>query len=420
VLFYLTVGYLLLEFSRPQDLVSALAPLHLPGVVSVLLMGAVVLSRKVDLSDKETRWFVGFLALMALHVPLAANYYKVLQATRYVFMTFIVYLAIVICVDRLSKFRTLITLWLGVHLLLAVHGIAKHGQGIGGFLADENDFAMTMNMVVPVSLFLALSERNVTRKLLYMGLSGVFMLATIFSFSRGGFAGLVAAMLVCWARSPKKLRSAALIATLGLLVSVYAREGYVARLDSALEDSTGTVEDRLHMWKFGWRMFLDSPIIGVGPDNFPVRFGEYEGQDKLHGVTRVWRAAHSLYFTLFPELGLIGGFIFFKMLYYIRKDLAWVRQLSRQRPGGGEATTAVLPLAHAMEASLVGFLVSSLFLSTLYYPNFWIAMGFVVALRRIVAREATEASIGAVASGTLVRRDLQSRVFRGSRQLKPR
>ena len=209
---------------------------------------------------------------------------------------------------------------------------------------------------------------------------------------------MVASVLCCWARSPKKLRSAVLIAMVGLVVSLYAREGYVARLDSALEDSTGTAEDRLHMWKFGWQMFLDNPIIGVGPDNFPVRFGEYEGEDKLHGVTRVWRAAHSLYFTLFPELGLVGGVMFFTMLYYITKDLARIRRLSRQRLHRTDAAT-VLPLAHAMEASLIGFLVSSLFISTLYYPNFWIAMGFVVALRRIATRAAIGGSSGPLTSG---------------------
>jgi O-antigen ligase len=399
VLYYLTVAYLLLEFGRPQDLVPALAPLHLPGAVSLMLMGALVLSRKVDLSDRETRWFIGFLALMAAHVPLAANYYRVLQGTRYLFMTFVVYLAIVICVDRLTRFRTLIALWLGVHLLLAIHGIAKHGEGIGGFLEDENDFAMTMNMVVPMPLFLSLRERSATRKLLYISLGGVFMLATIFSFSRGGFVGLVAALLCGWARSPKKLRSAALIAMLGVLVSLYAREGYVERLDSVVDDRTGTVEDRRHMWKFAWQMFLDNPVIGVGPDNFPVRFGEYEGNDKLHGVTRVWRAAHSLYFTLLPELGLAGVFIFSAMLFHIWRDLAAIRRVGRQRLAGSAAASAMLAWAHALEAGLVGFLVSSLFISTLYYPNFWIAMGFVVALRRIATREALEPSVGTVASG---------------------
>src|SRR2546425_2089146 len=44
----------------------------------------------------------------------------------------------------------------------------------------------------PVSFFLALSEANRAKKTLYMGLTGVFVLANIFSFSRGGFLGLLA------------------------------------------------------------------------------------------------------------------------------------------------------------------------------------------------------------------------------------
>ena len=374
MLFRLTVVYLLLEFGRPQDVIPGLASLHLPGVVSACLVLAMILSRKIDLSDKQTRLFMLLLVLMALHVPLAVNNYRALMGLKYMLITFLVYLAIVMSVDTLPKFRTFLTLWLGVHLLLAIHGLATQGRGVGGFLGDENDFAMTLNMIVPFSFFLAQGEPKPAKKLLYTGLTGLFVLANIFTFSRGGFVGLLAVGLCCWLRSPKKLRSAVVIASLGLLVALYAREGYWERIQSGWEEggSAGSGEDRLYMWKFGWKMFLDNPVIGVGQENFPVRFGDYEGQERLYGVTRIWRAAHSLYFTLLPELGLVGGFIFFRMLYWIRRDLIVIRR-----------STPLLPYAHAMEASLIGFLVSSIFISTLYYPNFWVAMGFVVALRRI-------------------------------------
>src|SRR5947208_6623035 len=393
MLFYLTIAYLLLEFGRPQDLVPALGSLHLPGLVIAVLVLALILSGRVELSDKQTRLFALLLLLMALHVPLARNNYVALQAAKYMVMTFVAYLAIATSVDTPGKFRTFITLWLGVHVLLAVHGIAKQGQGVGGFLGDENEFALALNMIVPFSFFLALSEANRAKKLLYMGLTGVFVLANIFSFSRGGFVGLLAVALYCWLRSPKKLRSAVVIAALGLVVSLCAREGYWARIQSGWEEgvSAGTGEDRLYMWKFGWKMFLDNPVIGVGQGNFPARFGDYEGEERLYGRTRVWRVAHSLYFTLLPELGLVGAFIFFRMLYWIRRDLAAIR--------GSNMAPAVLPLAYAMEASLVGFLVSGAFISTLYYPNFWVTMGFVVALRRVVTLETSRRSAATVASG---------------------
>jgi len=383
LLFYLTVLYLLLEFSRPQEFVPVIGSLRLPGLVAVSLALTLIASGKIDLSDKQTRLFAALLALMSLHVPLAVNNYGALMYLEYMFVTFIVYLAIVMSVNTLSRLRTFITLWLCVHLLLAVHGIMAEGRGVGGFLGDENDFAMTLNMVVPFSFFLARGEVRPSKKLVYIGLTGVFVLAVIFTFSRGGFVGLVATSLCCWLRSPKKLRSAVLIATLGLLVSVYARAGYWERIQSSWEQgvSAGTGEDRVYMWKFGWKMFLDNPLIGVGQYNFPVRFGEYEGNERLNGVTRVWRAAHSLYFTLLPELGLVGGLIFFMMLYWIWRDLNQIRRSTSQ------GFTEILLYAHAMEASLVGFLVSSIFISTLYYPSFWVTMGFVVALRRIATLE---------------------------------
>jgi O-antigen ligase len=388
LLFYLTVLYLLLEFSRPQEFVPVIGSLRLPGLVGASLALALIASGKIDLSDKQTRLFAALLALMALHVPLAVNNYRALMGFEYMLLTFVVYLAIVMSVNTLSRLRTLITLWLCVHLLVAVHGIAAEGRGVGGFLGDENDFAMTLNMVVPFSFFRARGEVRPSKKLLYIGLTGLFVLAVIFTFSRGGFVGLVAAGLCCWLRSPKKARSAVLIATLGLLVSVYARAGYWERIESSWEQGTsaGTGEDRMYMWRHGWKMFLDNPLIGVGQDNFPVRFGDYEGDERLYGVTRIWRAAHSLYFTLLPELGLIGGLIFFAMLYWIWRDLSQIRRSTSR------GFTELLFYAHSMEASLVGFLVSSIFISTLYYPNFWVTMGFIVALRRIATLESSRNS----------------------------
>src|SRR2546430_8973712 len=124
MLFYLTIAYLLLEFGRPQDLVPGLSGLHLPGLVSALLVLALILSGRVELSDKQTRLFALLLLLMALHVLLARNNYFAFYTAKYMLTTFVAYLAIAKSVDTLGKFRTLITLWLGVHLLLALHGIA--------------------------------------------------------------------------------------------------------------------------------------------------------------------------------------------------------------------------------------------------------------------------------------------------------
>ncbi len=149
----------------------------------------------------------------------------------------------------------------------------------------------------------------------------------------------------------------------------------------------------MYIWGIGWEMFLDNPVIGVGGNNFPFRFSDYEGDRRLHGITRGWRAAHSLYFTLLPELGLVGTGIFFALVCYTLRDLRVARRALARKPQpqgiqsqkeSERAGVSLYHLALAMEGSLISFLVSSAFISTLYYPNFWVMMGFVMALRGVV------------------------------------
>jgi hypothetical protein len=63
-------------------------------------------------------------------------------------------------------------------------------------------------------------------------------------------------------------------------------------------------------------------------------------------------------------------------------------------------------LSLAMEASLIGYLVSGIFISVFYYPSFWILSAFVVALRKAAlngAEHRHQALSPATARGTLLR-----------------
>jgi hypothetical protein len=64
-------------------------------------------------------------------------------------MNFIFYLSLIRFVDSPEKYEKLIKVWLLVHVFMAFIGILKGGKGIGGFLGDENDLCMTLNMVFP-------------------------------------------------------------------------------------------------------------------------------------------------------------------------------------------------------------------------------------------------------------------------------
>lgn len=401
--FCLVLIYIFLEFVRPQTTIPSLAPLRIHGIVTLCLGLAVLFSGKLNLSNKQTKLYLLLLAMMVFHGPFAVNNYWAYHMFRAMLINFVAYLGIIIFVDSFSRYKTLINIWLGIHIYLAIYAIMKGGQGVGGFLGDENDFSMTLNMIIPFAFFMIFAEANKSKKIIYTCITILFLFANMITLSRGGFIGLVAVGIYCWLRTPKKIVSSVLAGVLLLFMFQYAPEKYFGEIRSiqleGIEDIQGerlykgTGGERIYQWIVGWKMFLDNPIVGVGQGNFPFRFSEYEQasgfHEGLHGTSRAGRAAHSIYFTLLPELGVIGTVIFAAMLYYIYKDLRYISQINTKRSSGklSEEKEKVFYLSCALEASLVGFLVSGIFISVLYYPNFWILMGFVVSLKSVADRD---------------------------------
>lgn len=405
---WLTVLYLALEYGRPQDSFPGVGSLHLPAIITVSLGFALVTSGHVRLSDIQTKLFMGFLGLMAALVPFAVNNHWAFYSTVSMLITFVAYLAIVNFVDSFRKFETLVHAWIIIHIYLAVTGILKGGLGIGGFLEDENDFALVLNMIIPFSFFLALEARG-SKRLLYLIVTGIFVVCDVTTLSRGGFVGLVAVGLYCWLRSPRKpprkLMSAAVLVLLLLAVEYLAPQRFWERMGTIEEETqgTGTGQERIYSWKIGWEMFLDNPILGVGAGNFNWNFARYESGEGFAGRLHGGRAAHSLYFTLMPELGTVGTVLYAWMLLSSLKDLRFIRKWIREQPHQSEEDRyfpqRVRYLTLALGGSLVGFLVSGTFLSVLFYPNFWLWMAMVVALRRLVISSVLSTAPASVSIG---------------------
>lgn len=401
--FYLTLIYLALEYGRPQGTIPMLEVLHLPGIVVILLIFALFKSGKLHLRDTQTKLFVAFLSLMAVHIPFAVNNYWAYQTTTTMLTTFVVFLGIITFVDSLERFLVMVSVWIGIHVYLAVIGIAKGGQGVGGFFKDENDLALTMNMVIPFSFFLVLEGKTFSRRIFLMLVTGVFIACNVLTMSRGGFVGLACVGLYCWVRSPRKVASSIGVAILISAMLYAAPERYWAEISSVQAEADGskigTGHDRLYSWNAGWRMFLDYPLFGVGPGNFPWNFAQYETAEGFGGRIHGGREAHSIYFTLIPELGIVGTAIFILMIrtdWRYRKTVAALEINERSCIGTYgvlERAHKVRYLAFAMSGSLIGFLVSGTFISVLYYPNFWILLAFRTALVKSVTKEFTIATV---------------------------
>jgi hypothetical protein len=331
---------------------------------------------------------------MAIHVPFAVNNYWALITFKDMFLLFCVFLGIITFIDSVERMMIVMKAWLLVHAFLAIMGIANGGFGIGGWMGDENDFCMVMDMVVPFAYFLLFPATGAVQKIKYLAFLGTFLLAAMATLSRGGFMGLAAVGAYCWYRSPKKGNALVVLSIAVMFMVLFAPQTYWDEISSSTSDETmseeGTGGARLYTWGIGLEMFYSNPIIGIGQGNFPWTIHIYEAGEKFHDRSFSGRQAHSAWVTLIAELGLAGVLIVGWMLFQCYRDLAFVRRTfasPRVREKHGQimktGEDVRIYLARAMEGSLIGFIMSSVFISTLWYPSMWIMIGLVVALRNI-------------------------------------
>lgn len=392
--FYLVLLAMLFEFGRPQDVLPPLKVIPIPTLIDVSILIAVLASGKATFANMQTKLWMGLLAFMALWVPFANNNFWALMTLKEMTLYFFFYLGIVTFVNTTGKMQTLIFMWLGVHAVLGINGILHHGQGVGGWLGDENDFGMEMNVAVPVAFFMYQASTNQRGKLLYMVLLGLFVMTVVSTSSRGAFLGLLALGTYCWLYSPRKIMSLILGICLIGLVLVAAPQEYWDRINSITDDSTmetGTAGQRMFTWGIGWEIFTANPIFGIGQGNFPWTIGEYMGGRTWQTKSLAGRQAHSLYFTLLPELGLVGVIIFGSMIYLNYRDTRVSQFLPAVAGNVGQRSDKPLVkdeqvvratlFGNAILGGMIGYLTTSAFISTLYYPTFWILMGLAVALR---------------------------------------
>jgi len=397
--FSLILFYLFLEYGRPQMLLPFLDPLHLPAITILMLGLSTFFSGRFRFRETQSKLYMLLLLLMIVHGPIAVNNYWALMIFITMSLTFIVFIAISNVVNDDDKFKKMVSVWLAIHLFLAVVGIMKKGVGIGGFLADENDFCLALNMIIPFSFFFAVSESG-KKRIFYILITCLFLFVVFLTNSRGGFVGLCTTGIYCWLRSKNKMAVTVLVLFLAIFTVSIAPKGYWERIDSITEEGTtaGTGELRMYHWRIAWVMFLDNPIIGVGQGNYPWEFRKYEikagFEEGIRGRSLAGRAAHSIYFTILSELGIVGALLFLGMLYKNIKDLNYIKKISLKNKGKGPGVKLGKHyyIALALEGSLITYLVSSAFISTFYYPNFWILMAFILSLKKIVSADADRLS----------------------------
>jgi putative inorganic carbon (HCO3(-)) transporter len=271
--------------------------------------------------------------------------------------------------------------------------LSTAGVGAGsGFFGNAGDLGVAMCVIWALTAPLIFGESKTWRRLFLLVCFAAFTGAVIVCGSRGALLGVGIVAIFSWLRSSKRIMGVVLVLVVILAAVFLAPEAYRDRLRSSLhpeEDPTASM--RLTLWKSGMRMFLDHPLLGVGPGNFASEFAsQYDVSTRVSGM---W-APHSIYVQSLSELGLLGTlplivlwYLFFRVNAKTREDLQSLGEDAKRR--------FEYRLSQGLDLAMVGFLTSGAFLTVLYYPHLWVLLGLSAGLhiasrRQLILNTPTE------------------------------
>ncbi len=230
--------------------------------------------------------------------------------------------------------------------------------------------------------------------LLALGASVVGTVALLMSLSRGallGFAGSALVLVALATRRGATLILVGIVAVAAVFLldavqlvpaAISARltqvSEYFGWFDAARVTPTPenwAVVERMAHWQAAWNMYLDRPILGVGPGRYAVVYPAYRVND-------FWQDplghAHNLYLNLMAEMGFLG------IVAYVVQWIAWVAVV------GASFRRARQPedraLASGVLASLIGVAIHNGF-DNLLVHGLGTLTGLLLGLGAAIGRE---------------------------------
>jgi hypothetical protein len=264
----------------------------------------------------------------------------------------------------------------------------------GGPVGGANRYAQILIVLLPLVYFRMRTHRTLPFRLFCAACGALILAGALLTYSRGGFVGLVALLaMLTWMRGIR-LREVGLFAGLAALAVVVMAPGFILRVqtlqgvsgiaqESQRAESDEVILGRLTEMMAAFNVFLDHPVVGVGPGQYlPVYSQTYMNDPDiaLRHIT-VERRAHTLYFELAAETGILGIVTFFAVVVLIQVRLwrTWRRWRGRRPDLAG--------LAGGFFLAIVGYLVTAVFLQLAYQRYYWLLLGLAGAALQILDQE---------------------------------
>ncbi len=390
------IAFVFVDLIKPQDLLPFLRVFSIPMLLTLTLSVIFLIEKKPYLKvDIGYKLFIAFWLVVSSSVIYATNTratYGASMLLLWIGLSFVFPLAVIL--NTREKLEQFFKTWVVANVILALIVIKNGGTGAGGYMRDENDVCLALVMALPFAYFSLFVEGISKKQKYFRAISCVIILAAIaITGSRGGALGLIAVLGMFTLLSKKPIKNGFIIILSiaivgGSIVSMLPAE-YIEDMAGITNVNDSTADERLWSWSIGWVMFLENPLLGLGAANYPWTNHFYYELSPMWEPGRRFmggRAAHSVYFTVLPELGAIGSIIFFavlKLIYNRCRDA----KASLSKKLTDPIYKKYFLLFNALLCSLVGFIVCGAFISVLYYPFIWYLLGMTMVSYSILHKD---------------------------------
>lgn len=284
-----------------------------------------------------------------------------------------------------NQINTLFFIFICSCFFLSLVGIAVGDVGIVPWhvhLNNEDAFGPFMCITFGMTFFLFSWQDNGWLKKLCFLTIVTSLCGIVASYARGSFVSLIGLLLLIWYRYPKKILFVVVASALFLVVLISAAtlfrgDLYWSEMETVVTHgkSKGTGKDRWVLMGKACEIFMDHPLVGVGPRNYGYVLPRYfttESYYRAYG-----RVSHNIYFQILAEMGVLGVASFLLLIYYSFKDNAQIRLLTTNI-NISESTGAhskqqwdkAASLSLALEAGMAAYLFNAFFYDLLYCPWF--------------------------------------------------
>lgn len=249
--------------------------------------------------------------------------------------------------------------------------------GSPGWFRNSGEFAIQMLIYGPLSLSVVISLKQYWGK--YKKLFMYFAVATGFvsiigASSRGAQLGLLAIGLVFMMKLKGGFKGLIVLMVLSYTLYQFLPEEQIQRFSDMGQDSTSL--QRLAYWEVGMDVISDYPVLGIGYFNW-LAYVKSIYPEGL-GVYGIVQLPHNIYIQVASEQGYSGFIVFIIMVFNAFYMNFKTRKVTKELEN-----RFMFTLSYGLDAGLIGYLVSGMFVTVFYYPYFWMQISMIVALHSV-------------------------------------